>query len=56
MLNKQSRCQREPVRYQWGAYDSMQEEWMHCINLGGTAEVYYGFCPLSGTEAFLYAK
>ena len=34
-----SRCQREPVRYQWGAYDSMQREWMHCINLGGTAEV-----------------
>lgn len=52
MLNRQSRCQREPVRYQWGAYDSMQEEWMQCINLGGTAEVYYGFCPLLGAEAF----
>ena len=25
---------------------------MHCINLGGTAEVYYSFCPCMGTEAF----
>ncbi len=48
----QSRCQREPVRYQWGAYDSMYKEWMHSINLGGTAEVYYGFCPCMGQKPF----
>jgi hypothetical protein len=48
----QSRCQREPVRYQWGTYDSMYEEWMHSINLGGTAEVYYGFCPCMGQKPF----
>ncbi|MDF2543171.1 MAG: hypothetical protein K0S47_2889 [Herbinix sp.] len=30
-----------PVRYQWGAYDGMQKEWMYLsyINMGGTAEV-----------------
>ena len=48
----QSRCQREPVRYQWDAYDGVQDEWMLSINLGGTAEVYSGFCPMYGTEAF----
>ncbi len=54
----QSRCQREPVRYQWGAYDGMQEEWMQCINLGGTAEVrIQSFCPLwDGSFFLLYRK
>ncbi len=38
--------QREPVRYQWGTYDSMFGKWMLYINLGGTAEVrFIGFCP-----------
>lgn len=30
----------------------MYEEWMHSINLGGTAEVYYGFCPCMGQKPF----
>lgn len=51
----QSRCQREPARYQWGTYDSMFGEWMYYINLGGTAEVeFISFCPLSGAEVFLF--
>lgn len=37
----QSRCQREPVRYQKGTHDSVFGEWMQCINLGGTAEVEF---------------
>lgn len=45
-MHLQSRCQREPVRYQWDVYVSIQEEWMQCINLGGTAEVVYkAFVP-----------
>lgn len=53
---KQSRCQRDPVRYQWDAYDCVYEEWMLSINLGGTAEVNSGFCPMCGAEAFLCGK
>lgn len=30
----QSRCQREPVRYQWGTYDSMLNEWMQMHQFG----------------------
>lgn len=29
---------------------------MQCINLGGTAEADYGFCPLSGTGAFFHVR
>ena len=55
-ISVSSRCQREPVRYQWGTYDSMLDEWMQRINLGGTAEVeFISFCPLLGTEAFFVA-
>ena len=54
-MHLQSRCQREPVRYQWGTYDSMLNEWMQSINLGGTAEVLIlSFCPFWGQKLFLF--
>ncbi len=46
-MHKQSRCQREPVRYQWGAYDGMYGR------VGAFAPIWVvpqklitSFCPL----------
>jgi len=46
-----------PVRYQWGAYDGMQNERSYLTygNPGGTAEAI-SFCPckFTGAKAFFY--
>ena len=43
----------DPVRYQWGAYVSMQNQWsaLRAVKPGGTAEAK-AFVPVIGTKAF----
>jgi len=42
-----------PVRYQWGAYDGMQKEWMTLSSIWVVPQKFFkSFCPFPGTEAF----
>jgi len=52
-MNVQSRCRREPVRYQWGTYVSMLEEWMQLHQFGWYRRSFvYNLLSLLGTEGF----
>ncbi len=43
-----------PVRYQWGAFDRMQNEWAICRQFGWYRRSLRAFAPIIRGEGFFY--